>query len=222
MPTPVALFVAGEMCLIDTPRRLRLLAGIWHRALVPMLRVVGIIDVTAEIAGAMKPRTRAYKHIPGKPLWAVVAGRSAAIRSHVVITVGTRGATPMLTLSCACAFAPVTVEQIPTAAARAKSLNPRIICTSTFVRPPLFQPVARERRRRRLDRSCESLGHFSRNSHDSTTFTLEGLYGTTPIIWMDTTAMVHLDSAEPWVRYSSYFSCFGFSVASMSGVNVHL
>jgi hypothetical protein len=37
----------------------------------------------------MKPWAGANKAVPVKPLWTIVASGSAAIRSHVIITIGT-------------------------------------------------------------------------------------------------------------------------------------
>jgi hypothetical protein len=88
MAASVALFVSGEVALVDAPRRLSFLARVWHCALVPMLGMESVIDLAAETVGAMKPWTRAYEDISSKPLRAVVARGSAAIRSEVIVTVG--------------------------------------------------------------------------------------------------------------------------------------
>jgi hypothetical protein len=51
--------------------------------------MVTVIHVTAESLRAVKPRAGADEYAAGKPFWAVVARRSAAVRSGVVVSIGT-------------------------------------------------------------------------------------------------------------------------------------
>jgi hypothetical protein len=85
----ISLFVSFEMGLINSPRRLGLLAAAWYWALVAMLWMEGVIYVAMEVAWAMKPRASTYEDTPSKPFWTVVASGSTAIRGDVVITIGT-------------------------------------------------------------------------------------------------------------------------------------
>jgi hypothetical protein len=54
-----------------------------------MLRMVGVIDVATEIAGAMKPRAGADENAPSEPFWTVVARGRTAIRGNVIVAIGT-------------------------------------------------------------------------------------------------------------------------------------
>lgn len=54
--TSIPLFVTREMAAIDALRRFGLLTTCWHRALVTMARMVGVVVVATEVAGAMKPQ----------------------------------------------------------------------------------------------------------------------------------------------------------------------
>jgi hypothetical protein len=85
----VALFISFEMGLVYAPRRLWLLAAVWHWALIAVFWMEGIIDVAMKAFGAMKPRTSANKDTTSEPLRTVVPGWRTAIWSDVVVTVGT-------------------------------------------------------------------------------------------------------------------------------------
>src|ERR1700691_808006 len=54
----IALFVSGEVALIDPLRRIGFLASFRHRALVAIIGMQVSIDVATKVAGAMKPRAR--------------------------------------------------------------------------------------------------------------------------------------------------------------------
>src|ERR1700685_223152 len=86
--TSIALFIATEVGSVDPRRGLGSIAGLWHCAFVTMRRMVGVVDVAPKIAGAVKPRASANKHVSTEPFRAVVARGSAAIRCGVVVTVG--------------------------------------------------------------------------------------------------------------------------------------
>jgi hypothetical protein len=89
MATTIPHFVSFEMRLIDTPRRVGFLAAVWHWAPVTVVRMEGIVHVTVESAGPMKPRTSADEDAASKPLRAVVANWSTVIRRNVVVAIGT-------------------------------------------------------------------------------------------------------------------------------------
>jgi hypothetical protein len=85
----IALLVSGEVALIDPLCRIGFLAAARHRALVAIIGMEVSVDVATKAAGAMKPWARADEHVASKPLRAIVAGGSAAIRSGVIVTVRT-------------------------------------------------------------------------------------------------------------------------------------
>ena len=85
----ITLFVSGEVALIDPLRRIGFLAPARHRALVAIIGMEVSVDVATKVAGAMKPRARADEHAASEPLRAIVAGGSTAIRSGVIVAVGT-------------------------------------------------------------------------------------------------------------------------------------
>jgi hypothetical protein len=82
-------FVSLEVGSSDTLGRLGLLANLWQCALIAVLRMETVVHVALEAARAMKPGTGANEDVPGKPLWTVVTRRGTAIRSDVIITIGT-------------------------------------------------------------------------------------------------------------------------------------
>jgi len=59
-----------------------------------MRRVERVVYMAVEVSAAMKPWACAYEDAPGKPFRTVVARRSAAIRSLVVVAVRTFGSDP--------------------------------------------------------------------------------------------------------------------------------
>src|ERR1700722_5452445 len=69
--------------------RLGSLAALWSGAGVAVVRVIAVVYVPLEILGAVKPRACADEDATGKPFRTVIAVRSAAVGSGVVITVGT-------------------------------------------------------------------------------------------------------------------------------------
>jgi hypothetical protein len=86
----VAHFITFEVRnLIDAPVRLGFLAALRSGAAVAVVRMVTVVYVALKIFRAVKPRARADKGAAGKPFRTVIAVGSAAIRSGVVITVGT-------------------------------------------------------------------------------------------------------------------------------------
>jgi hypothetical protein len=88
----VAYFVSFEVRnVIDAMIRLRFLAALWSGAAVAVVRVITIVYVALKILGAVKPRACADEGSAGKPFRTVIAVRSAAVRSGVIITVGTFG-----------------------------------------------------------------------------------------------------------------------------------
>jgi len=89
VPASIPRFVSLEVRTIDLFRRLRFLAALWGRPFIAVIGMQSIVHVAREIAGAMKPRARAHKAVPVKPLRSVVAGRSATIRSGVIVAIGT-------------------------------------------------------------------------------------------------------------------------------------
>ena len=84
---PIPLFVSLEVGAIDTLRFLGLLAAVWLRAPIALVWIEMVIHFAAEVVRAMKPWANSDKDPSGKPLWAVVAGRSTVIRSNVIVAV---------------------------------------------------------------------------------------------------------------------------------------
>jgi hypothetical protein len=89
MAPSVSQFVSFEVSLVDTPRRVRLLATVWNWAPVTVVRMEAVVHVAPEGRGSMKPRTGADEHVASKPFWAIVASWGTVIRRDVVITIGT-------------------------------------------------------------------------------------------------------------------------------------
>jgi hypothetical protein len=89
MATPIALFVSLEVTFIDALRRLGLLATVWYWTFVAVLWMESVIYIATEIVRATKPRASANEDALSKPLWAVVARGSTAMRSGVIVSVGT-------------------------------------------------------------------------------------------------------------------------------------
>ena len=81
----IALFVASERGWTYTPCRLGSFATVGHWPSITVFGMKTVIHVAAKIARAMKPGARADKDTPSEPFWAVVTGRSTAIRSGVII-----------------------------------------------------------------------------------------------------------------------------------------
>ena len=88
----VAHFVSFEVRnVIDAMIRLGFLAALRSGAAVTVVRVITVVYVALKILGAVKPRASADENAAGKPFRTVIAVGSAAVRSGVVITVGTLG-----------------------------------------------------------------------------------------------------------------------------------
>jgi hypothetical protein len=87
--TSVPLFVSFEVVTIDALGWLGLLATVWLRAFIAVLRIEAVVYLAAELIAAVKPRARANENVPTKPLWTVVAGRSTVVRGDVIVSVGT-------------------------------------------------------------------------------------------------------------------------------------
>jgi hypothetical protein len=85
----VAHFVSFEVGnLVNALSRLRFVTTVWHWAVIAMLRMEAVVYVAVKIPGSMKPRASTNEDAARKPLWAVVAIRSAVVRWDVIITVG--------------------------------------------------------------------------------------------------------------------------------------
>jgi hypothetical protein len=82
-------FVSLEVRTIDTLGRFGFLATFWRWALISVLWMETVIHVALELTRAMKPGASANEAVSVEPLWTVVAGRSTAIRSDVIVTIGT-------------------------------------------------------------------------------------------------------------------------------------
>jgi len=95
--TSIPSFVSTEVRTIDTLRRLRFLASFWSWTLIAVLRMETVIYVALEVAGAVKPWASANEAVAVKPLRTVIASGGTVIRSDVIVTIGTFGATPMAT-----------------------------------------------------------------------------------------------------------------------------
>ena len=87
--TTVAHLVSFKVGAVDALCRLSSFATVWQRPRVAVRRMECVIHVTAKVAAAMKPRTSAYEDAAAKPFRTVIARRSAAIGSLVVVTVRT-------------------------------------------------------------------------------------------------------------------------------------
>jgi hypothetical protein len=92
-------FVTFEMRTIDALCRLGLLARSRQDALIAVLWMETVIYVALEVTRAMKPWASTNEDVAGKPLWTVVSRGGTAIRSDVIVTIGTFRATPMATLT---------------------------------------------------------------------------------------------------------------------------
>jgi hypothetical protein len=87
--TSIPHFVSFEVRTVDTLCRLSFFARFWQWALIAVFRMETVIYVALELISAMKPRAGTNEDIPGKPFWTVVARGGAAIRSDVIVTIGT-------------------------------------------------------------------------------------------------------------------------------------
>jgi hypothetical protein len=86
---PIPHFVAVEVLWSAVKIRTGFLASGWHRAMISMIGMEVVIDMATEVSGAMKPWASADEDASGKPLRAIVAVRSAAVGSTIVVAIGT-------------------------------------------------------------------------------------------------------------------------------------
>jgi len=84
-------FVSLEVSAIDALCRFGFLARFRRGTGIAVVRMETVIDVALEFVSAMEPRAGANEAVAVEPLGTVVAGRSATIRSDVVVPVGTIG-----------------------------------------------------------------------------------------------------------------------------------
>jgi hypothetical protein len=90
--TPITHFISFEVGnLTDWLRGFRLIPRVWYGAFVAVVGVVTVVYVALEVVRAMKPRPSANEDAASKPFRAVIAVRSAAIRSCLIVTVGAVG-----------------------------------------------------------------------------------------------------------------------------------
>ena len=84
----VTLAIAGfvAMKVIERP-----MATSWQGATIPVSWIKAIVHVTVETWTTMEPRTSANKDSAGKPVWPIVAIRSAIVRCIVEVPIGARG-----------------------------------------------------------------------------------------------------------------------------------
>src|ERR1700683_4759387 len=85
----IAHFVSFEVSLIDTSARVDSFTADGHWTFVSMVGMEAIVHVAVEISGSMEPGAGDNEYTSGEPFRAVVPGRGAAIRGHVVVAVGT-------------------------------------------------------------------------------------------------------------------------------------
>jgi hypothetical protein len=84
----IAHFVSFEVGnLIDRLRRFTFIANVWLCAFIAVLGIETVIYVALEVIRAMEPRASANEDTTRKPFRAVVAVRSASIRSNVIVAV---------------------------------------------------------------------------------------------------------------------------------------
>jgi len=126
VPTSIPRFVSLEVRTIDTLGRLCFLATFWRWALVSMLWVETVIHVALEATSAMKPGASANEAVPVKPFWTIVASRSTAIRSDVIVTIGAVRGYADLDVGLSLCLGGGSSMPIPATAANTRNVNPRI------------------------------------------------------------------------------------------------
>jgi hypothetical protein len=88
VPTTIADFISLKVSnLIDRLRRLGSVANPRHWTFIAVVRMKMVVHVALERVRTMKPRASTDEDTTRKPFWAVVAVRSTAIRSGVIVTV---------------------------------------------------------------------------------------------------------------------------------------
>jgi hypothetical protein len=86
----IAHFISLEVGnLIGSLGRLRFLAALRDRTFITVFRMETVIHVAMESSRAMKPRASTNEYTSRKPFRAIVAVRSTAIRSDVIVSIGT-------------------------------------------------------------------------------------------------------------------------------------
>lgn len=86
---PVSHFISSEMLGIDMS--VRSFSRSWEGTPVAMIRTEVVIHVAPEMVVAVKPRAGSNEYAAVKPFRAVIAVRSAGIRSVVIVAIWTRG-----------------------------------------------------------------------------------------------------------------------------------
>ncbi len=82
----VAMFVVCFVCL----EMIELLRSAWgQRAMIPMTRIVAVVDMAVKAVGTVIPGPSPKKHSAREPVWPVVTVGRAVIGSVVKVTVGT-------------------------------------------------------------------------------------------------------------------------------------
>jgi hypothetical protein len=84
---PIPHFVAVEVLWSAVKIRTGFLASGGHRAMISMIGMEVVIDMATEVSGAVKPWAGADEDSSGKPLRAIVAVRSAAVGSTIVVAI---------------------------------------------------------------------------------------------------------------------------------------
>jgi hypothetical protein len=87
----VSLFVAFEVCSVDTFMLVGFLAGSWHWAFIAVIGMEAVVHMAAEVFVTMKPRACADEDASDEPFGTVVTSRSASVRSNVIVAVRTYG-----------------------------------------------------------------------------------------------------------------------------------
>jgi hypothetical protein len=77
--------------LVETLRRVRVIAMIWHRAGISVMHIEMVVHMAAKVSRAVEPRAGTNEDAACKPLRAVLAVGSAVKRSEVIIAIRTYG-----------------------------------------------------------------------------------------------------------------------------------
>ena len=91
VPASIAHFISLEVVGWSGMFRRGFLPAGGHRALVTVIGMEVVIDMTVKVGGTMKPRASANEDAAVKPLGAVVAVGGTTVRSSVVVAVRTVG-----------------------------------------------------------------------------------------------------------------------------------
>jgi len=90
----VVNLVSMEVLGRAVPPLSRSVAVMWVFTVVAVIRMVMVVNVAMEMLGTVKPWAGTDKDAASKPLGAVVAVGSAAIRRYIVVAVGTNRGYP--------------------------------------------------------------------------------------------------------------------------------